>query len=537
MSYTIPNQDLAAFPVQSQIFEIDLAIIAAGYAGYRVVSGCAVTAQGTPDMTVAVAAGRIRPGDETLVDVTAEASLAIDAADATLWRLDLVSSAIDGTATHTAGTAASLTAVKPPDLPAGHVALAFVTVPPGATSIDSTQIVDKRLFMAGPEPVDPVDHGSIGAAETFDYADGSDHKGTLDAAPTITLAGPSSVIAQYLFLHLTEDGSGGHINSATWDDSIVWEGGTVPTFDDSPGAEIGVAFWSDDGAMIWHGFTKFGAVGATGPAGADGTSGDADALTTAETDTGKRLAPDGAGGVAWAAGGGGGGTVSGQVGGAAIYIPGLQGSPDIRVAGANDDEFDTTASGLPTGWTQLGTPDAQNANTLALSHYYVKANAGTGANLKGIYKAAPSMPFTVTCKLTASSQVPYPWDNGNGNYAKFAILAVAEATPGKLEAISACWNNAQGSRTLEVLNWTNPTTFNNQPSGDAACVQAVPIYLRLVVASSTSVTYAFSFDGLLWTTLLSAHDPGFTIGSVALAVSSEQANFAVEALYDWIRFA
>lgn len=265
MGFTIPNVDTAAWTVQSHIFEADIAILAAAYAGYRVVSGAGVTPQGSPDMTVAVASGRIRPGDETLVDV-ASGNLTIGTADAALFRIDLISASSAGVKTVTAGTAAAVDAVKPPALPAGHTALAFVTVPPTATAISADEIVDKRPFMAGPEPIDPVDHGSIGATETFDYAAGSDHKGTLDANPTITLAGPSSTVAQYLFLHLTEDGTGGHINNTIWDPSIVWEGGTVPSFDDSPGAETGIAFWSDDGAVTWHGFTKFGAAGPTGGA-------------------------------------------------------------------------------------------------------------------------------------------------------------------------------------------------------------------------------------------------------------------------------
>ena len=57
MAFTIPNHADANSPFQAEPDSVDFDILAAGYSGSGVISGCAVTAQGTPNMTVAVAAG------------------------------------------------------------------------------------------------------------------------------------------------------------------------------------------------------------------------------------------------------------------------------------------------------------------------------------------------------------------------------------------------------------------------------------------------------------------------------------------------
>ena len=63
MPFTIPNLADASFPVQANLFSTHIAALVAGIDGAGVVSGCAVTAQGSPNMTVAVAAGQVRFND------------------------------------------------------------------------------------------------------------------------------------------------------------------------------------------------------------------------------------------------------------------------------------------------------------------------------------------------------------------------------------------------------------------------------------------------------------------------------------------
>ena len=146
MPFDIPDNDVATHADQSRWMSTDIDILVAGLAGVGVVSGCGVTAQGSPDMTVAIAAGTIRIASGGQVAVTS-GNGTITAADATNPRIDLVSASDTGTKTVTAGTANATP--KSPALPSGHVALAMVYVPANDTTISSGQITDKRVMTAG----------------------------------------------------------------------------------------------------------------------------------------------------------------------------------------------------------------------------------------------------------------------------------------------------------------------------------------------------------------------------------------------------
>jgi hypothetical protein len=114
-------------------------------AGTGVLSGCEVTAQGSPDMTVAVAAGYIQatPGAAPVAVTSGNAT--ITAADATNPRIDLVTASAAGVKTVTNGTAAA--SPKPPALPSGHVALAMIYVAANDTAINTGEITDKRVIL------------------------------------------------------------------------------------------------------------------------------------------------------------------------------------------------------------------------------------------------------------------------------------------------------------------------------------------------------------------------------------------------------
>ena len=145
MSFDIPDNDVAFNPNQSRWYSADVDILAAGHGGIGVKSGCAVSAQGTPNMTVAVASGTIYV-DAVGTEVSVGAgNVTIAAADATNPRIDLISASPVGVKTVTAGTPAA--APKTPDLPSGHVGLAFVYVPATDTAIAANQIVDKRVIL------------------------------------------------------------------------------------------------------------------------------------------------------------------------------------------------------------------------------------------------------------------------------------------------------------------------------------------------------------------------------------------------------
>jgi hypothetical protein len=144
VAFTIPNEADAFHADQAEPDKVDIDILVAGLNGNGVVSGCAVTAQGTPDMTVAVAAGVTRNADGTTATV-ASGNVTITTADATNPRIDLVVVSNAGVKSVTAGTAAASPVF--PAIPANSVVLAAVYVPANDTTIATNQITDKRVVL------------------------------------------------------------------------------------------------------------------------------------------------------------------------------------------------------------------------------------------------------------------------------------------------------------------------------------------------------------------------------------------------------
>lgn len=143
MAFSIPDKGEGANDLQSILFQEYLDVIIAGIANTDVVhSGCAVTAQGSPDMTVAVAAGTVMSNGAPFA-VTA-GNVTITAADGTNPRLDLVVVNSAGTKAARAGTAAANP--KPPARTANDVVLAVVYIPASDTTIGSNQITDLRVM-------------------------------------------------------------------------------------------------------------------------------------------------------------------------------------------------------------------------------------------------------------------------------------------------------------------------------------------------------------------------------------------------------
>lgn len=142
MSFTIPDKGEGANDVQSILFQEYLDILVAGISGSTCVkTGCAVTAQATPDMTVAVAAGTVRSLDKDFT--VAAGNGTITAADAASPRLDLVVITSAGAIAVRTGTPALNP--KPAARTAGDVVLAVVYVPAADTTIENTQITSLRV--------------------------------------------------------------------------------------------------------------------------------------------------------------------------------------------------------------------------------------------------------------------------------------------------------------------------------------------------------------------------------------------------------
>jgi hypothetical protein len=143
MPFTIPDKGEGQNDIQSILFQEYLDVLVAGIRNLDVVlSGCEVTAQGSPDMTVAVASGRVRSNGFSKTVTGANAT--INAADGTNPRLDLIVITSAGAIATRTGTADA--APKPPARSANDVVLAVVYVPASDTTISSAQITDLRMI-------------------------------------------------------------------------------------------------------------------------------------------------------------------------------------------------------------------------------------------------------------------------------------------------------------------------------------------------------------------------------------------------------
>ena len=221
-----------------------------------------------------------------------------------------------------------------------------------------------------------------------------------------------------------------------------------------------------------------------------------------------------------------------QVGGAADIVQGISGGGNLRVPGlwaadrapaspsAYDDEFDAALS----GWSALGTLDISDANVTP-SHYHLQVSSTPAWTVFGIYKAAPTPPFTVTTRITAAALT--------ANYQRYGLMLL-EASPGKLfEFGNMYWS---GYNNVGSGLWTNRTSRAAWYGDITQYVSIRPYYIRLVVVSPYSVVTQASLNGLVWYAVQNIL-PGFAFGNVGLLATSEDNSGALEAYFDWIRFS
>lgn len=147
----VPNQQAAVLEAQSVLMSSDISALSDGSNSNGVISGCAVSAQASPDMTVAVALGLVCVNG-TISKVTA-GNLTVTAANSTNPRIDIVTIDSSGTKVYTAGTAAATPVM--PDIPSNSVLLARIDVPANATAVNAVasndgkaKLTDKRVFVS-----------------------------------------------------------------------------------------------------------------------------------------------------------------------------------------------------------------------------------------------------------------------------------------------------------------------------------------------------------------------------------------------------
>lgn len=185
MTFALPNYGDVDTSHKDQSFPnaADIAILVEGHAGNGIASGGAVTAQGSPNMTVAVAAGNLSVAGSTVALTGGNVTIGAAAASP---RRDLVVSTYAGALSSVAGTPVALDPNDPtivpvlPALPASRIALAAVTVRANATSIVAADIVQKQV------PVLTAAIPTLRVRKTVDTAITSDS--TLNDDPHLKLA-------------------------------------------------------------------------------------------------------------------------------------------------------------------------------------------------------------------------------------------------------------------------------------------------------------------------------------------------------------
>ena len=141
--FTLPDFNTSSSPYLEEIDAQDWSIQTQGHTQIGVLSGCAVTPSTL--LTLTVASGVVLTSGLTFSPTGTTVTLA--AADAALYRFDLVGCTSAGVVSVVQGTAL----VHPvfPTVPAGFVVYAAALVTPAVTTIPAAFIVDKRVFVTG----------------------------------------------------------------------------------------------------------------------------------------------------------------------------------------------------------------------------------------------------------------------------------------------------------------------------------------------------------------------------------------------------
>jgi hypothetical protein len=232
-------------------------------------------------------------------------------------------------------------------------------------------------------------------------------------------------------------------------------------------------------------------------------------------------------------GGGGSDLVQVAAGAGSVRIPGLAGSPDIPLGGGNDNEFDTTVANgsAPTSWTvTANTPTTLDCNTTVKSHLYIAAASNASDKWWGMIRAAPSIPYTMTVKLTDHDI--------RQNYGG-AGLAILDDSVGNGKASAFVFQCISGlllvgSRWSTFIPGGGGNATYSAGIGSNVGVPRGPVYLRAIVSAANSIVFQYSHGGLIWVDFNSADGYLSNATYVAIVVDSQTAS--TKAAFDWVRF-
>lgn len=289
----IPNEATATYPAQSGPDSVDFDLLLNAIRRIGLTTGCQVTAQLTPDMTLGVAIGQIEQAG-TRYQV-ASGNVTITTANATNPRFDLVVADATGTKAVRTGTASANPVF--PALTTGDVVLAAVYVPAAVTAITAGMVVDKRVLLP------PTLLSAFG--------DGNDGVVNFDGTTTVLGMAPSGgtySLSRDVYL---DDGS--QVSGTAKINTSGWKIHCRGTFTIGASASVHRNGNAGSGAGAGTGLSAVGSAnGQSGGGGAGGSTAGA-AGTAGTATTGSAGGSGGAGGAAT----GSGGTGSGTAGGAA----------------------------------------------------------------------------------------------------------------------------------------------------------------------------------------------------------------------------
>lgn len=213
-----------------------------------------------------------------------------------------------------------------------------------------------------------------------------------------------------------------------------------------------------------------------------------------------------------------------RISGRETVVPSLASHPDAlpKAPSPWDVEFDRP---IRQGYTLLGSP-TWDVNSTVKHHLYMSVPAST--NRSGLFWPLPTVPFTATAKFADWDAVPSTTSN-----AVQAGIALCDASPDttNIEHLSL---TTRGNGTTNTRIETGSATSLPESAGFA---QRPPVYLRLVVNSQTDVDAWFSFNGRLWTQVMDARNPGFTLATFGVYVAAFGANptTGFKACFGWLR--
>lgn len=215
-----------------------------------------------------------------------------------------------------------------------------------------------------------------------------------------------------------------------------------------------------------------------------------------------------------------------------VLLPAFSIDPDQvpRTPSPWDDEFEGPLAG---NWTNMdtGATFSYDVNKTVPSALWLSA-PHQGDNVGhsfGFYRPSPPIPFTVTAKIAGST--------ADMTQATDLMVFVGEATPGKFMAAQLDQDTPSVLVPGSAL-WATPTSWTATTllTGTPGYALDRPCFVRIIVASATSVTTQWSQTGLLWLTIRSAENPAFTIGSIGVAMhNGASGGTQMTGGFDWIR--